>query len=215
MADPTRCAWAQKNAQLGAYHDREWGVPLYDSRKLFELLLLEGAQAGLSWDTILAKREGYRRAFDCFDPEKMARYRPAKLKALMADAGIVRNRLKIEAAVANARAYLDLRAAGTDLSRLLWSFVDGVPIDNARKRTDQVPVTTPISDAISKELKRRGFRFVGSTTMYAFMQAAGLVNDHLTSCFRYAETGGRETGGGASPLRAHPASSAGGARARP
>ncbi|MGH8663837.1 MAG: DNA-3-methyladenine glycosylase I [Burkholderiales bacterium] len=194
MADPTRCAWAQKNALLGAYHDCEWGVPLYDSRKLFELLLLEGAQAGLSWDTILAKREGYRRAFDRFDPEKMARYRPAKLKALMADAGIVRNRLKIEAAVANARAYLDLRAAGTDLSRLLWSFVDGVPIDNARKRTDQVPVTTPISDAISKELKRRGFRFVGSTTMYAFMQAAGLVNDHLTSCFRYAEVDPRRIG---------------------
>ena len=187
MADPIRCAWAQKNALLAAYHDREWGVPLYDSRKLFELLLLEGAQAGLSWETILAKREGYRRAFDGFDPEKMARYRPATLTALMADAGIVRNRLKIEAAVANARAYLDLRAAGTDLSRLLWSFVDGTPIDNTRNRTDQVPVTTPISDAISKELKRRGFRFVGSTTVYAFMQAAGLVNDHLTRCFRYAE----------------------------
>lgn len=187
MAEPIRCAWARKNTLLSAYHDREWGVPLYDSRKLFELLLLEGAQAGLSWETILAKREGYRRAFDRFDPEKMAHYGPAKLKSLMADAGIVRNRLKIEAAVANARAYLDLRAAGTDLSRLLWTFVDAAPIDNARKRTDQVPVTTPISDAMSKELKRRGFRFVGSTTIYAFMQAAGMVNDHLTSCFRYQE----------------------------
>jgi DNA-3-methyladenine glycosylase I len=187
MDEPIRCAWARKNTLLSAYHDREWGVPLYDSRKLFELLLLEGAQAGLSWETILAKREGYRRAFDRFDPEKMAHYGSATLKSLMADAGIVRNRLKIEAAVANARAYLDLRAAGTDLSRLLWTFVDAAPIDNARKRTDQVPVTTPISDAMSKELKRRGFRFVGSTTIYAFMQAAGMVNDHLTSCFRYQE----------------------------
>jgi DNA-3-methyladenine glycosylase I len=214
MADPIRCAWARKNALLADYHDREWGVPLYDSRQLFELLLLEGAQAGLSWETILAKREAYRRAFDRFDPEKIARYRPAKLDALMADAGIVRNRLKIEAAVANARAYLDLRAAGTDLSRLLWSFVDGTPIDNARTRTDQVPVTTPISDAISKELKRRGFRFVGSTTVYAFMQAAGLVNDHLKSCFRYAELKQARNGGQANPRAAGPANSAGGARAR-
>ncbi|MCC7080782.1 MAG: DNA-3-methyladenine glycosylase I [Burkholderiales bacterium] len=187
MAIPIRCAWAQKNARLGAYHDREWGVPLFDSRKLFELLLLEGAQAGLSWDTILAKRAAYRRAFDRFDPEKIARYRPAKLNALMADPAIVRNRQKIEAAVTNARAYLGLHAAGTDLSRLLWSFVDGMPIDGARSRTGDVPVTTPVSDAISKELKRRGFRFVGSTTIYAFMQAAGLVNDHLIGCFRYPQ----------------------------
>jgi DNA-3-methyladenine glycosylase I len=189
MAEPSRCTWAQKNDLLRAYHDREWGVPLYDSRKLFELLLLEGAQAGLSWDTILAKRENYRRAFDRFDARKMARYDPSKVRALLSDAGIVRNRLKIEAAIANARAYLDLRAAGTDLSDLLWSFVDGKPVRNAWRSSDRVPVTSAISDAMSKELKRRGFRFVGSTTLYAFMQAAGMVNDHLVSCFRYRATG--------------------------
>ena len=187
MADPIRCVWARKNALLGAYHDREWGVPLRDSRKLFELLLLEGAQAGLSWDTILAKREGYRRAFDRFDPLKMAHYGSRKVNALLADPGIVRNRLKIEAAIANAQAFLALHAAGTDLARLVWSYVDGKPRQNAWRDAIQVPATSPISDALSKELKRRGFRFVGSTTMYAFMQAAGLVNDHLTGCFRHAE----------------------------
>lgn len=185
MAEPIRCAWAQKSILLRHYHDREWGVPLYDSRQLFELLLLEGAQAGLSWDTILAKRAGYRRAFDRFDPQKMARYGASKVKALMADPGIVRNRLKIEAAVANARAYLELQAAGTSLARLVWGFVDGKPVQNAWQRSEQVPATTPISDAISKELKRRGFRFVGSTIVYAFMQAAGLVNDHLSTCPRH------------------------------
>lgn len=185
--EPIRCTWARKSTLLGAYHDREWGVPLHDSRKLFELLLLEGAQAGLSWDTILAKREGYRRAFDRFDPRRMAQYGPEKVNALLADPGIVRNRMKIEAAITNARAYLALQAAGTSLARLVWSFVDGTTVQNAWRQPQHVPVTTALSDALSKELKRRGFRFVGSTTVYAFMQAAGLVNDHLTACFRHAE----------------------------
>ena len=190
MSEPSRCAWARKNALLAAYHDREWGVPLHDSRKLFELLLLEGAQAGLSWEVILAKRANYRRAFDRFDPRRMARYDARKLDALLADPGIVRNRLKVEAAVGKARAYLALRAAGIEFSELVWSFVDGRPIVNAWRASAQIPVSTPISDALARELKRRGFRFVGSTIVYAFMQASGMVNDHLTSCFRYAETAG-------------------------
>ncbi len=185
MPDIVRCAWSTKNALLTAYHDREWGVPLRASRDLFELLLLEGAQAGLSWDTILAKRENYRRAFDRFDPAKMARYDAKKVRSLIADPGIVRNRLKIEAAIGNAQAYLDLEASGTNLSRLLWGFVDGKPVCNARQRGDPVATSTPLSDAISKELKRRGFRFVGSTIVYAFMQASGMVNDHCVDCFRY------------------------------
>jgi DNA-3-methyladenine glycosylase I len=180
-----RCNWAGNSQLLAAYHDTEWGVPLTDPRKLFELLLLEGAQAGLSWEIILAKRPGYRRAYDRFDPARMARYGAAKVHALLADPGIVRNRLKIEAAVTNARAYLELKAAGIDLSRWLWSFVDGHPVQNRWRRMQQVPAASPISDAMSKELKRRGFRFVGSTTVYAFMQAAGMVNDHLVGCFRY------------------------------
>jgi DNA-3-methyladenine glycosylase I len=187
MPDPCRCAWARKNALLAAYHDLEWGVPLHDSRKLFELLLLEGAQAGLSWDIILAKRTNYRRAFDRFDPRKMARYDARRIDALLADPGIVRNRLKVEAAVGNARAYLAMRTAGIDFSEFVWSFVDGRPIVNAWRDSARVPASTPISDALGKELKALGFRFVGSTIAYAFMQAAGLVNDHLTSCFRYAE----------------------------
>ena len=190
MPEPSRCAWARKNALLAAYHDREWGVPLRDPRKLFELLLLEGAQAGLSWEVILAKRANYRRAFDRFDARRMARYDARKVAALLADPGIVRNRLKVEAAVGNARAYLALRAAGIDFSELVWSFVDGRPIVNARRASAQIPASTPISDALARELKRRGFRFVGSTIVYAFMQASGMVNDHLTSCFRYAETAG-------------------------
>ena len=191
MPDPSRCAWARKNALLAAYHDREWGVPLHDSRKLFELLLLEGAQAGLSWDTILAKRANYRRAFDRFDPRKMALYDARKINTLLADPGIVRNRLKVEAAVGNARAYLAMRAAGIDFSEFVWSFVDGRPIVNAWPDRARIPASTPISDALGKELKRRGFRFVGPTIVYAFMQAAGLVNDHLRSCFRYADVSAR------------------------
>ncbi len=188
MLEPSRCAWARKNALLAAYHDREWGVPLRDSRKLFELLVLEGAQAGLSWEIVLAKRAHYRRAFDRFDPRKIARYDARRIDALLADPGIVRNRLKIEAAIGNARAYLALRAGGIDFSEFVWSFVDGHPIVNAPRRSDRIPAATKISDALARELKRRGFRFVGSTIVYAFMQASGMVNDHLTSCFRYAET---------------------------
>jgi len=185
MQPDRRCSWARQNALLAAYHDTEWGVPLHHPRKLFELLLLEGAQAGLSWQIVLAKRAGYRRAFDRFDPAKIARYDRSKVLALLADPGIVRNRLKVEAAIANARAFLELKAKGIDFGRWLWSFVDGAPIQNAWRRPQQVPASTAISDAISKELKRSGFRFVGSTTVYAFMQAAGMVNDHLVSCFRY------------------------------
>lgn len=191
MDTAKRCNWARNSALLAGYHDAEWGVPLTDARKLFELLLLEGAQAGLSWEIILAKRTGYRRAFDRFDPAKMARYDAHKVRSLLADPGIVRNRLKIEAAIANARAYLELKRAGIDLSRWLWSFVDGRPVQNRWRRVQQIPTVSPISDAMSKELKRRGFRFVGSTTVYAFMQAAGMVNDHLVSCFRYPEIAAR------------------------
>jgi DNA-3-methyladenine glycosylase I len=191
MDTRNRCNWARNSALLAAYHDTEWGVPLTDPRKLFELLLLEGAQAGLSWEIILAKRTGYRRAFDRFDPAKMARYNAAKVQALLADPGIVRNRLKIEAAIANARAYLELKAAGVDFSRWLWSFVDGRPVQPQRRRAQQIPASSPISDAMSKELKRRGFRFVGATTVYAFMQASGMVNDHLVGCFRYPELAAR------------------------
>jgi DNA-3-methyladenine glycosylase I len=180
-----RCKWARSSSLLAAYHDVEWGVPLHNSRKLFELLLLEGAQAGLSWQIILAKRAGYRRAFERFDAEKVALYDAAKVQALLADPGIVRNRLKIEAAIANARAILDMKAAGSVFSRWLWSFVDGRPVQNSWRRMQQIPVSTPLSDTLSKELKRCGFRFVGSTTVYAFMQAAGMVNDHLVSCYRY------------------------------
>ena len=187
MEEVIRCTWARKNPLLGAYHDNEWGVPLYDSRRLFELLILEGAQAGLSWDTILAKRDGYRRAFRGFDPPTVARYNAAKVQALMNDAGIVRNRLKIEATITNAQAYIDLHAGGEQLSTLVWSFVDGKPIRNAWRRSEQIPTSTAVSDALSKELRRRGFRFVGSTIVYAFMQACGMVNDHLVSCFRYSQ----------------------------
>lgn len=183
---PTRCAWAEgATPEEIVYHDQEWGVPSFDDRHLFEMLILEGAQAGLSWSTILKKRAGYRRAFDCFDAGKMARYSEARRAELREDSGIVRNRLKIEAAVSNARAYLDLVASGTGLSDLLWGFVDGEPLQTRRVRGDQVPATTSRSDAMSRELKRRGFKFVGSTICYAFMQAVGMVNDHTTDCFRY------------------------------
>lgn len=187
MDDRIRCAWAESNRINVPYHDVEWGVPLRDDRALFELLILEGAQAGLSWTTILAKRENYRHAFDEFDPAKIARYRPAKVERLMKDAGIVRNRLKIEATIGNAQAYLDLQQRGVTLSDFLWAFVDGHPVRNAWQRSEQVPVSTPVSDRLSKELKRCGFRFVGSTIMYAFMQASGMVNDHLVTCFRHGE----------------------------
>jgi DNA-3-methyladenine glycosylase I len=166
-----------------AYHDEEWGVPLHGDRALFELLTLEGAQAGLSWSTILRKREGYRAAFEGFEPERVARFSSADVERLLADPGIVRNRLKVESTVANARAVLELES----LDELLWSFVGGSPKVNSWKTLAEIPAETAESKAMSKELKRRGFRFVGPTVCYAFMQAAGLVNDHVAGCFRYAE----------------------------
>jgi len=170
-----------------AYHDEEWGVPLRDDRKLFELLILEGAQAGLSWRTILHKRENYRRAFDHFDPVKIARYRDAKVKKLLADEGIVRNRLKVAAAIQNARVYLELQKQRVSFAEFLWGFVDGEPVVNSWKSLEQLPAKTEASDRMSKELKARGFKFVGSTICYAFMQSAGMVNDHETACFRYRQ----------------------------
>jgi DNA-3-methyladenine glycosylase I len=179
-----RCAWA-RNPLAIRYHDREWGVPVRSDRKLFEFLLLEGAQAGLSWDTILAKRENYRRAFDGFDPKKVQRYDTRKKRQLMRNAGIVRNRLKIEAAVVNARSFLALQKEFGSAARYFWSFVGGKPLDNRRRSRAALPARTGISDALSKDLKRRGFKFVGSTIMYAFMQAVGMVNDHAVECFCY------------------------------
>lgn len=188
MTEPVRCAWCGADPRYRAYHDSEWGVPLHDERALFELLTLEGAQAGLSWLTILKKRDNYRRAFDDFDADRIARYTDADVARLMADAGIVRNRLKIESTITNARAVLKLREAGGGLDAYFWNFVDdGRPIVNAPADLSQVPAHTPLSDAISRDLKKRGFRFVGSTIVYAHMQAMGLVNDHTTDCFRYAE----------------------------
>jgi DNA-3-methyladenine glycosylase I len=187
MTDHSRCAWCGTDALYRAYHDEEWGVPLYDERALFEFLILEGAQAGLSWLTILKKREGYRRAFDNFDAERIARYGEADIARLMADAGIVRNRLKIESTISNALAALKLREAGGGLDAYFWGFVDGRQIDNARRDLSEVPASTPLSDAVSKDLKKRGFKFVGSTIVYAHMQATGMVNDHTLDCFRHRE----------------------------
>ncbi len=180
----TRCGWATNDPLYERYHDEEWGVPQHDDQRLFEMLILEGAQAGLSWITILRKREAYRKAFDGFDAEKIARYGAKKRAALLADAGIVRNRLKIDAAIGNAQAYLALREEHGSLDSFLWDFVDGKPIVNRWRSLKEVPASTPESDAMSKELKKRGFRFVGSTILYAFMQACGLVNDHVHDCFR-------------------------------
>jgi DNA-3-methyladenine glycosylase I len=169
------------------YHDEEWGTPSRDLRHLFELLVLEGAQAGLSWSTILHKRDGYRRAFDSFDVAAVARYGPAEVERLLGDPGIVRNRLKIESAIVNARAIEDLRAAGQDPIDYLWSFVGGRPIQNRFRETGEIPAETTESKAMSRDLKRRGFRFVGPTVCYAFMQSVGMVNDHTIDCFRYSE----------------------------
>ena len=180
-----RCPWPKQDPLYIAYHDEEWGVPEYDARALFEKLILDGFQAGLSWITILRKRENFRKAFDGFEPEKIARYRPAKIEKLMQDAGIVRNRAKIEGAVGSARAYLEIMGKGPGFSTLLWDFVDGNPKVNAFKTTKQVPAETEISRKISKELSARGFKFVGPTIVYAFMQAVGMVNDHLVSCHRH------------------------------
>ena len=180
-----RCPWAQTESMI-AYHDQEWGVPLHDDQALFEFLILEGAQAGLSWSTILNKRENYRRAFDGFDAAKIARYRERRIATLLGNAGIVRNRLKVAAAVANAKAFLAVQKEFGSFDAYLWGFVDGKPIRGERREMGDVPARTAVSDALSKDLTRRGFRFVGSTICYAFMQATGMVNDHLASCFRYS-----------------------------
>jgi len=179
-----RCAWA-KNALAIAYHDREWGVPVRRDRAFFEFLILEGAQAGLSWDTILKKRPAYLKAYAGFDPAKVARFDAKKKRALLRDAGIVRNRLKIEASVANARAFLKVQEEYGSFSRYVWGFVGGKPLVARRRQLRDVPARTTLSDALSKDLKARGFRFVGSTIVYAFMQATGLVNDHTTDCYRW------------------------------
>lgn len=179
----TRCGWA-RNALAIAYHDREWGRPVKDDRVLFEFLLLEGAQAGLSWDTVLAKRENYRRAFAGFDARKVARFTAAKKKALMTDAGIVRNRLKIDSAVTNAQAFLAVQREFGSFAAYAWGFVGGKPLRTRRRTLKDIPARTPESDAFSRDLKKRGFRFVGTTIMYAYMQATGMVDDHVDGCFR-------------------------------
>lgn len=183
---PIRCPWAQTEAMI-AYHDAEWGVPLHDDRALFEFLILEGAQAGLSWSTILNKRENYRAAFDEFDARKIARYDGRRIASLLRNPGIVRNRLKVAAAVANAKAFLAVQKEFGSFDAYLWRFVEGRPAANAWRTAAEVPARTAASDAMSKDLARRGFRFTGSTICYAFMQATGMVNDHLVGCFRYAE----------------------------
>jgi DNA-3-methyladenine glycosylase I len=184
-----RCPWARGDEYV-QYHDTEWGVPVHDDRLLFEFLVLEGAQAGLSWETILKKRANYRKAFDDFDATRIARYGPAKRKKLLSDPGIVRNRLKIDAAIANARAFLAVQKEFGTFDKYIWQFAGRRPRQNAWKSMRDVPGRTPESDAMSKDLKRRGFKFVGSTICYAFMQAVGMVNDHLVDCFRHAELSG-------------------------
>ena len=180
-----RCAWCEINEGEIAYHDTEWGVPVHDDRLWFEFLILEGAQAGLSWDTILKKRENYRRAFARFDPKTVVRFGRKERAALMKNPGIVRNRLKIDAAISNASAFLAVQREFGSFDRYIWQFVGGAPRQNRRRTMKQVPASTPESDAMSKDLKKRGFRFVGSTICYAFMQATGMVNDHLITCFRF------------------------------
>jgi DNA-3-methyladenine glycosylase I len=184
--EPKRCPWA-KGELYQAYHDNEWGVPVHDDQRLFEFLILEGAQAGLSWITILKKRENYRQAFDEFDPRKIAGYDPRKIKKLLKDPGIVRNRLKVESAVKNAKAFLAVQEEFGSFDRYVWQFVGGQPILNRRASLKQIPARTAQSDAMSKDLSRRGFKFVGSTICYAFMQAVGMVNDHTKDCFRYGK----------------------------
>jgi DNA-3-methyladenine glycosylase I len=186
-----RCAWAGTDPLYVTYHDTEWGVPVHEDRRLFEMLILEGAQAGLSWITILRKRAAYRRAFDRFDPRKIARYGPAKKRVLLADAGIVRNRLKIESAVKNARAFLAIQNEFGSFDAYVWQFVDGQPKVNRPRSLTGVPAHTPESDALSRDLKQRGFTFVGSTICYAFMQAVGMVDDHLVGCPRKSKRGAR------------------------
>jgi len=187
----TRCRWAEGvNLDYIRYHDEEWGVPVHDDRIQFEFLILEGAQAGLSWSTILNKRAGYRRAFADFDPAKVARFTKKRIEKLLQDPSIVRNRLKVESSVGNARAFLDVQEQFGTFSDYIWGFVDGEPVQNRFRKDSEVPATSPVSDALSKDLKKRGFKFVGSTIVYAHMQATGLVNDHVTGCFRHKACAG-------------------------
>jgi DNA-3-methyladenine glycosylase I len=190
-ASRRRCRWAGSDPRMVAYHDVEWGVPEHDDTRLFELLTLEGAQAGLSWSTILNKRDNYRRAFAGFDPAKVARFNRRSVERLLGDPGIVRNRLKVESAISNARAVLQLQQEIGSFDAYVWAFVDGAPQINQFRSLAHLPSSTATSDRMSKDLKKRGFRFVGSTICYAFMQAAGMVNDHEVGCFRYRELGGR------------------------
>ena len=188
--DRVRCGWVTDDPLYLAYHDEEWGVPVHDDRKLFEMLILEGAQAGLSWITILRRRKSYRRAFDRFDPKKIAAYGPERVAQILADPGVIRNRAKVEATVTNAQAFLEVREQSGSFDRFLWDLVGGEPRQNRWRSLQEVPAETPASKAMSKELRRRGFRFVGPTICYAFMQAVGMVNDHLTGCFRHRELRG-------------------------
>jgi DNA-3-methyladenine glycosylase I len=188
MSEPTRCAWVNlADPQMVDYHDREWGLPVHDDRKHFEFLVLEGAQAGLSWSTVLHKREGYRRAFADFDPEKVARFTEKRIEKLLLDPSIIRNRQKVVSTVKNARQFLAVQKEFGSFDAYAWGFMDGRPAVNQRQAIGEIPATSPQSDAFSKDLKRRGFSFVGSTVIYAHMQAVGMVNDHLTDCFRYKE----------------------------
>jgi DNA-3-methyladenine glycosylase I len=191
VAAKRRCPWCLGSEQYLRYHDEEWGVPVHDDRRLFEFLILEGAQAGLSWSTILNKRSNYRRAFAGFVPSKVARFGAREMRRLLADAGIVRNRLKIESAIDNARAFLRVQREFGSFDAYIWGFVGGRPLQRFRSSVKQVPARTPLSDALSKDLKRRDFRFVGSTIVYAFMQAVGLVNDHIAGCFRRKQVSSR------------------------
>ncbi|MEJ2683743.1 MAG: DNA-3-methyladenine glycosylase I [Candidatus Sulfobium sp.] len=182
-----RCEWADRSALVRSYHDNEWGEPVHDDRSLFEFLILEGAQAGLSWATILGKRDGYRRAFDNFDARKICRYSRGDVSRLLTDSGIVRNRLKINAAITNARAFLQVQEQFGSFDRYIWQFVNGKSVQNSWKKITDIPSSTPESDAMNKDLRSRGFKFVGTTICYAFMQAVGMVNDHVTGCFRHRE----------------------------
>jgi DNA-3-methyladenine glycosylase I len=187
MSEPVRCDWAAGSAAMTEYHDTEWGVPVHEDRIHFEFLVLEGAQAGLSWSTVLNRRAGYRRAFAGFDPARVARFTPARVERLLADPGIIRNHAKVEAAVRNARAFLDVQEELGSFDRYIWSFVGGRTVKNRWHATEELPASSPESVALSKDLKRRGFGFVGPTVCYAHLQAAGLVNDHLVGCYRYRE----------------------------
>jgi DNA-3-methyladenine glycosylase I len=187
LLNGTRCPWCLGSDLEREYHDTEWGVPVHDDRTLFEFLTLEGAQAGLSWATVLRKRESYRRAFDGFDPAKIARYGTARVQKLLANPGIVRNRLKVQSTITNAAAFLEIQASAGSFDAYLWGFVDGTPVRNRWRSPSQVPTRTPLSDRLSRELSAQGFRFVGSTICYAYIQAVGLVNDHLVSCFRHGK----------------------------